>query len=111
MGYKDTEKRKAYARRHYRDNKDVYKRSALASKTKTKALTRERKDTPCLDCGISYPHYVMDLDHVRGIKLDKVSSLQTSGSRDKLAKEMDKCEAVCANCHRERTHKRKYLPL
>lgn len=67
------------------------------------------KEGPCVDCGVQYPPYVMDFDHVRGEKKDKVSNVARSASIERLQAEIDKCDLVCANCHRERTHNR--LPV
>jgi len=47
----------------------------------------------------------MDFDHVRGEKLGTVSDL-IFGEIENLLDEMDKCELVCANCHRIRTNAR-----
>jgi len=65
-----------------------------------------KKDKPCLDCGKVYPSYVMDFDHVRGAaKKGDLSSLISWGRSIRfLANEIAKCDLVCANCHRERTH-------
>ena len=66
---------------------------------------RELKEkTPCLDCGISYPYYVMDFDHVRGQKHANVMELIPTLSKKKIDEEIAKCEIVCSNCHRIRTH-------
>ena len=67
------------------------------------AIIREAKSVPCLDCGGSFPHYVMDFDHVRGEKLFDIGQGRSRSERV-LRAEMAKCEVVCANCHRERTH-------
>lgn len=62
------------------------------------------KSVPCTDCGISYPPYVMDFDHRDPItKRNQVSNL-LGCSRHVIQTEIDKCDVVCANCHRERTH-------
>ncbi len=66
-------------------------------------ITRETKDVPCSDCGIRYPYYVMDLDHVRGKKLLGLSQMKNY-SEKMIREEISKCEVVCSNCHRERTH-------
>lgn len=63
-----------------------------------------KESTPCSDCGKYYPSYVMDFDHVRGIKNNNISKLSNMASRNKLKDELLKCEIVCANCHRERTY-------
>lgn len=63
--------------------------------------------TPCADCGNNYPYYIMDFDHVEDNKKYNVSHLVQYGSKDLVDKEIEKCEIVCSNCHRERTHKRR----
>lgn len=65
------------------------------------------KDEPCVDCGIKYPHYVMQFDHVpeRGEKIMDVSAMKYY-SLDRILAEIEKCDLVCANCHCERTHRR-----
>jgi hypothetical protein len=67
-------------------------------------IRRYKAARPCLDCGVSYPFYVMDFDHVRGTKRKEVSSLSTLKS---IKAEIEKCDLVCANCHRHRTFSRK----
>lgn len=66
-----------------------------------------KSKTPCFDCKISYPYYVMDFDHVRGVKHKNVSELISTLSKKKIDAEIAKCEIVCSNCHRIRTHIRK----
>lgn len=62
----------------------------------------------CADCKKHYPHYVLDLDHVYGIKVDGLARFtSTARSAISMLKEISKCEVVCANCHRERTHQRR----
>ena len=76
-------------------------------------IIRTTKEQPCADCGVRYPSYVMDFDHVWGTKVEKVSDMAL-GSTEKLQEEISKCEVVCANCHRERTYQRgvdKPLPI
>ncbi len=63
--------------------------------------------TPCIDCGINYPYYVMDFDHVRGVKHANVMELVSTLSKKRIDLEIAKCEIVCSNCHRIRTHMRK----
>ena len=67
-------------------------------------IKREAKDVPCADCGIKYPYYVMQFDHVRGVKLFNLGN--TNSGIKKVIEEIAKCEVVCANCHMERTHVR-----
>lgn len=69
-----------------------------------KALIRARKSVPCADCNKEYPYYVMDFDHVRGKKKFNIGAGANSYSLRVIEKEIDKCEVVCSNCHRQRTH-------
>jgi hypothetical protein len=68
-------------------------------------LIKKAKDVPCVDCGERYPPYVMDFDHVRGEKRTRVGNMMYYSVKA-LEEEISKCEVVCANCHRERTHGR-----
>lgn len=49
----------------------------------------------------------MDFDHVRGKKHANVMELIPTLSKKKIDEEIAKCEIVCSNCHRARTHSRK----
>lgn len=71
------------------------------AREKAQAIIREAKAVPCADCGGRWPHYVMQFDHVRGIKKFIVSRAHCGGrySLRALREEIDKCDVVCANCH------------
>lgn len=99
-----------YVREHYLSNKSYYLSKA---KTFTKKLKQEQlekvaelKKKPCKDCGVEYPHYIMEYDHVKGTKIDNISNLVGRVGWERLEKEIAKCDLVCANCHRERTFQR-----
>ena len=66
-----------------------------------------KESLPCLDCKKHFPYYVMDFDHVRGKKHANVMELIPTLSKKKIDEEIAKCEIVCSNCHRIRTHMRK----
>jgi len=102
---KSKEETAAYHRDWYARNKERVKLQAKTYKKNRRQLIQASKNVPCTDCGIKYPPYVMDFDHLH----DKVFTLGTnSGSKGVKAtlEEIGKCEVVCANCHRERTHQR-----
>jgi len=70
-------------------------------------FVRGLRDVPCEDCGGRFPPYAMDFDHRDGDqKAFWVSRRAGSVSRDRLLAELEKCDIVCANCHRARTHAR-----
>ena len=68
---------------------------------------RALRNVPCRDCLGWFPAHVMDFDHARGSS-KKFWLLQRAGSvsHERLTAELEKCEVVCANCHRARTHAR-----
>lgn len=101
------ERHRQARRDHYQRNKERYLERARQTEDEIRAYLREVKSAPCADCGQSYPHYVMDLDHRPGeVKLCGPTSLPRSGSMKKAIAEVAKCDVVCANCHRERTARR-----
>ncbi len=62
------------------------------------------KDRPCADCGVRYPHYVMQLDHRDPkTKLFTIGASLNSRNVTAVVAEIEKCDPVCANCHSTRT--------
>lgn len=76
----------------------------LASERRAISLMRDaRKAVPCADCGQRFPAACMDFDHKNPAdKTAAVSMLSGRRWRTTVA-EMDKCDVVCANCHRVRS--------
>jgi len=63
-----------------------------------------KSGVPCVDCGQAFPVYVMHWDHLPGFqKVDDVSAMVGSRTREAVLEELKKCELVCANCHVMRT--------
>lgn len=80
-----------------------------AWKTRLKQEIDAYKARPCLDCGNTFPVCCMDFDHLDGTKkVDNISAMisNRTTSREKIYEEISKCELVCSNCHRIRTHQR-----
>lgn len=48
----------------------------------------------------------MEFDHCRGTKSGNVMVMASKVSRAVLLQEIAKCDIVCANCHKIRTHGR-----
>lgn len=64
------------------------------------------KSHPCVDCGED-DIFVLDFDHVRGIKRAPISNLvHRKWTEASFWKEINKCEIRCANCHRRQTNLR-----
>lgn len=71
-------------------------------------LLRAFRSTPCADCHVTLPWYVMEFDHRDPWqKVGVVSRLAGHVSLQRLLDEVAKCDIVCANCHRVRTYARR----
>jgi hypothetical protein len=101
----------AYQRQWYERNRDrhIENVSAIRRELRRKhaEIVAREKSRPCADCGVTYPPYVMDFDHVRGKKIREIAVMRGSVSTQTLMAEIAKCEVVCANCHRIRTYRRR----
>lgn len=103
---RDSLARRQYVRRQGDERQGEYQRRR---RQENQAYINDLKSAPCTDCGRGYPPYVMDFDHVRGAKHKRLAQL-TGGSRQAIDAEIAKCELVCSNCHRIRTHTRLESP-
>lgn len=61
----------------------------------------------CVDCGLIGPPFMYDFDHRE--PNDKAFSISASTvlGIDALREEAKKCDLVCGNCHRWRTHRQR----
>jgi hypothetical protein len=101
-----------YMRRWYAQNKQLQisrvRADTVRRRDKLAEFINEFKRRPCADCGGDFPPYLMDFDHVSGDKLDDICGMRMrTVSREAIKAEIEKCEVVCANCHRGRTHARR----
>lgn len=107
MPYKNIAKRRECHRRYYLRNKQLYKQKNIRRRNELIRFVIDLKQKPCLDCKIKYPPYVMDFDHrVRRTKVAGISQMINlhGYSKEKILMEIEKCDLVCANCHRIRTY-------
>ena len=89
MPYKDKKEAAACAKRAYHRRRDK------VNKIKT--------DSGCVDCGFNVHPFALDFDHVRGVKKYCISEMtQRSMAWHLIVEETNKCDVVCANCHRLR---------
>ncbi len=93
------------------NNTIVGKEKAIASREKyitfkTNQIYSLLNQNPCVDCG-EKDILVLDFDHLPGSKKEfSIARGALRHSWEKIKAEIDKCEVVCANCHRRRTAKR-----
>lgn len=83
----------------------------------SEAVTRWRRNakrklveyhgSKCVDCGYEGPPFMFDFDHRdprdKSFGLSEFQSIAYA----RLLEESMKCDLVCANCHRFRTHKQR----
>ena len=107
MPYANRNDQAASENRYYQRNKEAIKEKARIrlSEFRDKIISIKEQN-PCIDCGIKYPYYIMEFDHLRD-KKHEVSEM-VSYSWKRVLEEISKCEIVCANCHSSRTHLRKH---
>jgi hypothetical protein len=70
-------------------------------------LLDQRRSVPCADCGGIFAQCAMDFDHRDGSTQVGSVTQMINGSIDRMLAEVDKCDIVCANCHRLRTFERR----
>lgn len=72
---------------------------------RNKTLLHEAKSKPCHVCGMSYKPWQMEFDHLdRENKTACVGQLSGTGcSVKRIKEEIEKCQLLCALCHRRKT--------
>lgn len=106
---------KEYSRKYREKNPDVTKKNSIRISEKVKRLKLwmvDYKGGRCLICG--YNRYMEALDfHHRDPKTKHIlrsNVTKTLGfSEDEIKTELDGCDLLCANCHRE-THAKRNKP-
>ena len=74
-------------------------------------IDRYKLSVGCKECGYRGHPRALEFDHLPGNgKVENLSSMiaNTRYSLADIEAEMAKCEVVCANCHRVRTHSRQH---
>lgn len=101
----------AYKKEYYAVNSSSIVDKVLKRRQEIKELFwKYKEDLPCMDCGLVDP-IVLDFDHLRD-KDRNVSQMVADGlGWESILAEIAKCEPVCSNCHRRRTHYRRQAVL
>jgi len=97
---------KAYRKRHYEANREMYIAKAIKWRTDRRADNRLKiraylQAHPCVDCGED-DWVVLDFDH-RGDKEFNISAMIQFRFWEDLEREIEKCDIRCANCHRRKS--------
>lgn len=67
-------------------------------------IAEYKQSRRCADCKEDYPYWIMDFDHLSNKEFGIAQYSKHTLDLEKIKKEIEKCEVVCANCHRNRTH-------
>jgi len=87
---------------HERHLQNVKERKVQARNVAREYVWNYLSDHSCSQCGESDP-VVLEFHHVEG-KGKEVSVMVAGGYPiETIQKEIDKCDVLCANCHRKRT--------
>lgn len=95
---------KARMRAHYRKNRAYILQRTEKKRLAVKAFVDSFRCVPCQDCKQTFPAVCMDFDHRPGEQKLFPLGLATTRDMEVIKAEIAKCDVVCANCHRIRTH-------
>jgi hypothetical protein len=105
---------KVYRKEHYHKYKKKVIVDVLCRRDDIRKEIWEYKAShSCIDCGESDP-VVIDFDHLEDKEFNISHGVARGFSINRIMKEIEKCDVVCANCHRRRTYSRAhqlYFPL
>jgi transcription elongation factor Elf1 len=103
MPYKDLEKRRAKRREWYSKNKTSEKQHVYRRRKEILNWFEEyKKRLKCLSCGEDHPSTLDFHQKDRNSKDFSINFLVHNGySLELIKKELEKCEVLCANCHRK----------
>ncbi len=103
MPYKNQKDQTDCQKRFYERNKEYYKEKARKRKAEIREWFREYKSTlACIECGEDHPACV-DFHHRDPKEKDMAihRMVGTGRSIERLMEEIEKCDPMCANCHRK----------
>jgi len=85
--------------------KQYYKKSIKEKHHENiKFIHKEKLKQGCVCCGYKENPYALDFDHLDpASKIDGVARMSTRNI-EKIKEEILKCQVLCANCHRIKTH-------
>ena len=95
---------KAYERFQHCSRKAIDKRNKELIVERRKLIDEIKLKTGCIKCGYKEHPVALDFDHIDpAAKEFTIGTAYTSVSSKRLYKEIDKCQVLCANCHRVKT--------
>ena len=97
-----------YTRNHYKNNKKQYfERNKRRTREAKEYIIEYKKNSVC-KCGESR-WWVLDFHHIDD-KKEEVINLISYGI-ETVKKEIEKCEVLCSNCHRDLHYQENHAPV
>lgn len=95
--------KKKYDQKYFQSHKEKWEKATKESKLWIDLL---KSELGCANCGETHPA-CLDFHHKNPkIKKEKVSRLVNRvASRDRVLKEISRCDLLCANCHRKKHYR------
>jgi hypothetical protein len=93
------------SKRSYQRNKTTYQARAPRRRFESRNLIIKLKSNPCTDCKQTFHFCQMDFDHRDPTQKRLPISRMGLMGLESIHKEIEKCDLVCVNCHRDRTQK------
>ena len=104
MPYKDPNKSAESKRKSYEKYKEKWpeRQKILRDRVKRYVFQLKKDSGGCKRCGEKHPA-ALDFHHLDPLIKDKSSSdmINDKWSIERITKELENCEIVCANCHRK----------
>jgi len=82
-------------------------RNQAFQQTRRDLINKIKIDRGCAKCGYNAHSAALDFNHIHSDKTFNVSQ-DPKVAMHKLLLEIDKCEVLCANCHRVHTYENKH---
>ncbi|SDF28828.1 homing endonuclease associated repeat-containing protein [Halorientalis regularis] len=92
---------------HYRNRERNTARSLQRRRRLRLWVNEQTRERGCRECGEDDPA-CLDLHHRKPVEKEmEISTMVTSGyGKDRLRSEIEKCDVLCANCHRKEHYER-----
>ena len=88
--------------------KDKVDKRRIDGRNKIRKYIQEYKSNKsCSDCKENYPYWILEFDHLDNKEFNISQHRTHTISLDKIKEEIQKCEVVCSNCHKNRTFNRR----
>jgi transposase len=73
----------------------------------TRYIQEYKSSKSCADCKENYPYWILEFDHLGNKEFNISQHRIHTISLDRVKEEIQKCEVVCSNCHKNRTFNRR----